>query len=114
MISWQSPTTRVQAPVSVDVPAGEAQPPGVAKQCATTKPELAKSSGGAGPYVSRANGRNSAGITGAAMPPGEARPPMFVKYSVTSKTAESSDEAEPGRAKPSRKGTSRGCDAGPA
>ena len=57
---------------------------------------------------------DSAAATAAAKSVGEARPPTFVKYSVTSESVpelaessdeESSDEAEPGRARPSRKET---------
>ena len=39
------------------MPAGEARPLGITKQSATTKSELAKSSGGAGPSESGANVR---------------------------------------------------------
>ena len=83
--------------------------PGIAKHSATTKPELAESSGGAGPSWSRADGMNSVAATAAVEAFGEARPPRFVKYSVTSESepelAESSDEAETGCARPSRKET---------
>ena len=48
------------------VPAGEASPPGIAKQSAMTKPELAESSGEAGPFRSRVNGTNSAAAAAAA------------------------------------------------
>ena len=76
-------------------PAGEARLPGIAKQSATTKPELAESSSGAGPSWSRAKG-NSAAAAAAVKSAGEARFARFVKYSLTSKSepelAESYDE----------------------
>ena len=91
------------------MPAGEARPLGIAKECATTKPELAGSSFAAGSPRSRAGGMDRA-VKAVC----EARPPRFVKYSVTSESEpelaessdeESSDEAEPGCARPSRKET---------
>ena len=71
--------------MSVAMLAGEAQPPGIAQQSATTKPELAETSGAAGLFESKVNGRNSAGITAAAMPAGEAGPPGIAKQSATTK-----------------------------
>ena len=66
------------------VRAGEAWHPGIAKHSTTAKPELAETSGEAVPFWSRANGMNSAAPTAVAMSAGGARPPRFVKYSVTS------------------------------
>ena len=85
--------------------AGEAPPPGIAKQSATTKPELAESSGGVGLCWSRADGMNSAAATAAVKV--EARPPRFVKSASRQNPNPNSDEslAEPGCARPSRKET---------
>ena len=85
------------------MPAGEAQPPGIAKQSAMMMPELAETSGEAGPSWLRANG-NSVAATAAAKSAGETRPTRIVKYSVTSESEsefaesseETSDEAVPG------------------
>ena len=57
----------------------------IAQQSATTKPELAETSGEAGLFGSKVNGRNSAGITAAAMPAGQAGPPGIAKQSATTK-----------------------------
>ena len=59
---------------------------GIAKQSATTRPELAKSSSGAGPSWSRANGTNRAAATAAVKCAGETRPSRIVKYSATSES----------------------------
>ena len=64
---------------------GEARPPGVAKQSATTEPELVGSCGGAGPSWSRAYG-NSAADAAAVKSAGETRSSRIVKYSVTSES----------------------------
>ena len=75
---------------------------------------FAESNGGAGPFRSSAKGVNSAAAAAAVNSGGEARPPRFVKYSVTSASEpelaessdeESSDEAVPGCARPSRRET---------
>ena len=95
-------------------PADEARPPGIAKQSAKTKAKLAESSGGAGPSWSRAKGTNGAAAAASVKYTGEPRLSRFVKNRVTSESepelakssdAESSDEALPGRARPSRKET---------
>ena len=57
------------------------RPLGVAKQSATTKPELAKSSGEAGSPWCRAGGKNSAAATADAMPADEAR--LIVSINLT-------------------------------
>ena len=67
--------------------AGEARPHGIAKQSATTKPELAKTSGGAGSPWSRAGGTNSAVATADAMPADEARLPGCARRSTTTESA---------------------------
>ena len=66
-------------------PAGESRLPEVAKHSATTKPELAESSSGAGPSWTKASGMNSAAATAAIKPVGEARPPGIVKQRATTK-----------------------------
>ena len=55
--------------------------PGIAKQSATTEPELMESCGGAGPSWSRANG-DSAADAAPVKSAGEARSTRIVKYSV--------------------------------
>ena len=98
-------------------PAGEVQPLWIAKHSTTTELNIAVSSGEAGPSWPRAKSTPSAVVTAVGRPAGEARPPRFVKCSVTSEfepglaespDQESSDEAEPGRARPSRKETVEG------
>ena len=66
--------------------AGEARLPRIAKQSATTNPELAESSDEAGLCCSRAND-NSAAVTAAVKSAGETRSSRIVKYSVTSKSS---------------------------
>ena len=84
--SWPGETqTTSAAATAVAKSVGEFQPPGIVEQSATTKPELAESSGGAGPSWSRANG-NSAPATAAVKSAGGARPSRIVKYSVTSES----------------------------
>ena len=72
--SWprakSTPSARVTAAAR---PAGEVRPPGIAKLSATTKPELAKSSGEAGSPWSRVAGKNSSAASADAMPTDEAR-----------------------------------------
>ena len=63
--------------------AGGARPLGIAKQSATKMPELAKSSGGAGPSWSRAYGKSAADAA-AVKSACETRSSRIVKYSVTS------------------------------
>ena len=76
--------------------AGEARPPGIAKQSATTEPELAESADDAGPSWSRANG-NSAAATAAVESSGTALSTRIAKQSSTTvpELAESSDESGP-------------------
>ena len=62
--------------------AGEARHPEMAKQSATTKPELAESSGEAGSHWSRSGGQtNTAAAAAVANSADEARPPGFAKHS---------------------------------
>ena len=62
--------------------AGKARPPRLAKQSATTEPELAESSDEAGPFWSKAN-VNSAAATVAVKSAGEAQPSSIAKQSAT-------------------------------
>ena len=73
----------------------DARPPGTDKQGATTESDIAVSLGEAGPSRPRAIGRNSAGSTAVAMPAGEARHLGIAKQSATTKPefAESSGGA---------------------
>ena len=64
------------------MPAGEARPPGIAKQSATAESDIAVSPGEAGPSWPRAKSTPSAVVTAAAMPAGEARPPGIEKNRV--------------------------------
>ena len=60
--------------------AADARPPEIAKQSATTKPELAESSGEAGSLWSRAGGTtNTAAVAAVAMSADEARPSGIAK-----------------------------------
>ena len=76
--------------------AGGAQPLEIAKQSATTKPELVESSGEAGSPWSKAGGTTKTAVVAAvAMPVDEARPPGFTKHSTSTQSdiAVSSGEA---------------------
>ena len=53
---------------------------GIAKQCATKEPELAESSGGAGPSWCKSSGMNSAAATAAVKSVGEPRPLGIAKF----------------------------------
>ena len=76
---------------------GEVRPVGIAKQRATTEPDIAVFSGEAGPSWSRAKGTPSAVDTAVAMLAGEARPPGIAAQSATTEPelAESPDETGP-------------------
>ena len=70
------------------IPAGEARPHGIAMQSATTKPELAESSGEAGSPWSRAGGTTSTDATAAVANSADvAQPPGFAKHSATTESA---------------------------
>ena len=90
---------------------GEVRPPRIAKYMVTAKSELAESSDEVGPSWSKANG--IAAASAAFKSAGEPRPSRIVKCSVTSESEselarssdeETSDEAVPGCARPSRRG----------
>ena len=74
---------------------GEARPSGIAKHSTVTEPDIAVSSGEAGPSWRRAHDMNSAAATATAKSAGEARPPRIVKHRATTKPelAESSSGA---------------------
>ena len=78
-------------------PAGEAGPPGIVKQSATTEPELAESSDGVGSSWSRAKGMNSAAAAAALKSAGEARFLRFVKYVKTGSEPELAESDERGQ-----------------
>ena len=86
--------TTSAATTAVAKSAGEARPPGIAKQCASTKSQIAVSSGEAG-FPSPEKDTTSADAAAVAKPVGEARPPGIAKYSASTECefAKSPDEA---------------------
>ena len=82
---------------AIAMPADEARPPGIAKQSAMMKPELAETSGEAGPFRSRVNGTSSAAATADAMPAGGARPHGIAKQKATTKPELAERSGEAGR-----------------
>ena len=72
---------------------GKARPPGSVKQSATTKPELAESSGEAGsPWSKAAGTTNTTAVAAVANSANEARPSGFAKDGVTTESETDKEE----------------------